>query len=68
MTTRNWKTWARFALIRAIKTFAQTAVALLPAAAMITEVDWTVCLSTATLAAIASLATSLAGLPEVDGA
>ena len=37
---RNWKTWAKFALIRAIKTVAQTAVAMLPAAAMIHEVDW----------------------------
>lgn len=62
--SRNWKTWAKFALVRAIKTFAQTAVALLPAAAMITEVDWLAVLGTAALSAVASLATSLAGIPE----
>ncbi len=62
--SRNWKTWAKFALIRAIKTFAQTAVALLPAAAMITEVDWLTVLGTAALSAVALLATSLSGIPE----
>ena len=61
---RNWKTWAKFALIRALKTVAQTAVAMLPAAAMIHEVDWIAVLSTAALAGVASLATSLAGIPE----
>ncbi len=61
---RNWKTWARFALIRALKTVAQTAVAMLPAAAMIHEVDWIAVLSTAALAGVASLCTSLAGIPE----
>ena len=61
---RNWKIWAKFALIRAVKTVAQTAVAMLPAAAMIHEVDWIAVLSTAALAGIASIATSLAGIPE----
>ena len=64
MTTRNWKEWFKCAGIRAIKTFAQTVVAMLPAAAMISEVNWIAVLSTAALAAIASLATSLAGIPE----
>ena len=61
---RNWKLWFKCAGIRAIKTFAQTVVAMLPAAAMISEVNWIAVLSTAALAAIASLATSLAGIPE----
>ena len=61
---RNWKLWFKCAGIRAIKTFAQTVVAMLPAAAMISEVNWVAVLSTAALAAIASLATSLAGIPE----
>lgn len=58
--------WFKAAGIRAIKTMAQTAVALLPAAAMITEVDWPVVVGTAALAGIASLLTSIAGLPEVE--
>lgn len=62
---RDWKAWAKAAGIRAMKTFFQSIVSLLPAGAMITEVNWYVILGTAALAAVASLATSLAGLPEV---
>lgn len=61
----NTKKWLKAAVIRAIKTFAQTAVALIPAAAMITAVDWKTVLGTAALAAVASMLTSVAGLPEV---
>lgn len=60
------KQWFKAAGIRAIKTMAQTAVALLPAAAMITDVDWAVVVGTAALAGVASLLTSIAGLPEVE--
>lgn len=59
------KKWIRCAGIRAIKTFAQSAVALLPAAATITAVDWKVVIGTAALAGVASILTSIAGLPEV---
>lgn len=58
--------WVKAAGIRAIKTFAQAAIALIPAAAMITEVDWKTVLGTAALAAVASMLTSVAGLPEVE--
>ena len=61
---RNWKTWAKYAGIRALKTFAQTIVAMLPAAVTITQVDSIAVLSTAALAGVASLCTSLAGIPE----
>ena len=60
-----WIKWLKAAGVRAIKTVAQTAVALLPAASMITEVDWKVVAGTAALAGVASLLTSLAGIPEV---
>lgn len=58
--------WVKAAGVRAIKTFAQAAIALIPAAAMITAVDWKTVLGTAALAAVASLLTSIAGLPEVE--
>ena len=62
MTKEFWKA----ALIRAVRTVAQTAVAMIPAAAMITEVDWLAVLYTSALAGIASILTSVAtGLPEV---
>ncbi len=63
---RNWNKWFKCAGIRAVKTFAQTVVALLPASATIAQVDWKVVAGTAGLAAIASLCTSLAGIPEED--
>lgn len=61
---RNWKTWIKAAGIRAAKTVAQTAIALIPAAVTITAVDWLTVGGTALLAGIVSLLTSVAGLPE----
>ncbi len=63
---RNRKAWAKAAGIRAVRTMAQTAVAIIPAAVSITDVNWTVVAGTAGLAGLLSLLTSLAGLPEVD--
>lgn len=63
---RDWKKWVKLAGVRAIKTMAQTAVAMLPAAATITAVDWKVVVGTAALAGVSSLLTSLAGMPEED--
>ncbi len=62
---KNWKLWAKAAGIRAVRTFAQTAVGLIPAAVTIAQVDWKTVLGSAALAAVVSVATSLAGLPEV---
>jgi len=62
---KNWKTWIRAAGIRAVKTVAQTAVGVIGAGALITEVNWPTVVSSAALAGIVSLLTSVAGLPEV---
>lgn len=56
--------WVKAAAIRAVKTIAQTAVATIGTSAMFSEVDWLVVGSTALLAGILSLLTSVAGLPE----
>ena len=66
-TTKPCLSWARAALVRAVKTFAQAAIALIPAGVTIEAIDWRVVLGTAALAAVLSLLTSLAGLPEVGG-
>ena len=63
---KNWKTWWKAAGVRAIKTVAQTAVATIGAAAVISEVDWVMVLSASALAGVLSLLTSVAGLPEVE--
>ena len=66
MKREYWKRWARAALVRAARTMAQTAAATLSASAALAEVDWGVLLSSALLAGLLSLMTSLAGLPEVE--
>ena len=60
------KEWLKAAAIRAIRTVAQTALAMIPVAVSITDVNWLAVLGTAALAGVCSLLTSLAGLPEVD--
>lgn len=57
--------WLKAASIRAIKTVAQSAVAAIGVSATMGDVDWKVVASTAILAGLLSLLTSVAGLPEV---
>lgn len=63
LTNKSW--WAA-AGIRALKTVAQTAIATIGTAAVLSEVNWPIVVSASVLAGILSLLTSLAGLPEVD--
>lgn len=67
MRKEYWIRWIKAAGVRAIKTVAQTAVALIGTNAIgITEVDWIGVASGAALAGVVSLLTSLAGIPEVE--
>ena len=63
---RDWKKWAKAAGVRAIKTIAQAAVAAIGSATVLGQVDAKVVISTAVLAGVLSLLTSLAGLPELE--
>lgn len=63
---RDWKLWTKAAGVRAIKTVAQTAVATIGSAAIISAVDWKVVVSAAVLAGVLSMLTSVAGLPELE--
>ena len=60
-----FKKWLKAALIRALKTVAQTAVATIGTTAAFWEVNWVLVGSTSLLAGILSLLTSIAGLPEL---
>lgn len=62
---KDWKCWIKCAGVRALKTVAQTAVATIGTTAVFAEVDWIVVGSSALLAGILSLLTSVAGLPEL---
>lgn len=62
----KFKKWAKAAGVRALKTLAQTAVATIGTTAVLSEVDWVLVASASALAAILSLLTSVAGLPEVE--
>lgn len=59
------KKWLKAAAIRAIKTVAQTAAAIMSTSAMLSEINWVSVLSASLLAGILSILTSIAGLPEV---
>ena len=60
-----WIKWAKAAGVRAVKTVAQTFVATIGTAAALQDVNWVMVLSASALSGVISLATSVAGLPEV---
>lgn len=64
-TKEYWLLWIKKAGIRALKTFAQTAVGMITVGLAIQDIDWLMIGSVSLVAAIASLLTSLAGIPEV---
>ena len=59
------KEWFKAAIIRAVRTVAQTAVATIGSSMVISDVNWVMVGSASVLAGILSLLTSVAGLPEV---
>ena len=61
----NWKEWAIAALIRAVRTFAQTFAGCIAVGAALEEVQWLRALSVSGVAFVLSILTSLGGLPEV---
>ena len=62
----NWKEWAIAALIRALRTFAQTFAGCIAVGAAVEEVQWLRALSVSGVAFVLSILTSLGGLPEVE--
>ena len=62
----NTKKWIKSAAVRAVKTVAQTAVAMISTSAAMGDVNWILVGSASLLAGIVSLLTSVAGIPEVE--
>ena len=66
MKNKNyWKQWLKAAGIRAVKTVAQTFVATIGTTTVLGAVDWKIVVSASALSGVLSLATSVAGLPEI---
>lgn len=61
------KLWMKAAGIRALKTVAQTAIATIGTAMLLSDVNWLAVVSASTLSGVLSILTSVAGLPEVKG-
>lgn len=59
--------WVKSAAVRAVKTMAQSAIGAIGAAVTLGAVDWRIVGSTAVLAGILSVLTSVAGIPEAEG-
>lgn len=64
MKKRDWKLWFRCAGMRAVRTIAQTAIATIGTSAMLGQANWMAVFSTAAMAGVLSLLTSVASLPE----
>lgn len=60
------KSWFKCAGIRALKTMAQTAVALIGVGTVMSDINWIQVGSASLLSGILSILTSIAGLPEVE--
>lgn len=61
---RDWRKWFKAAAIRAVKSMAEGALAVIGSAALISEVDWRAVILGAGMAGITSILLSLKGLPE----
>lgn len=62
----SFKDWIKAAGVRAIKTFAQTMLSMITVGAAVSEIDWLYIVSCSVVALLASILTSVAGLPELD--
>jgi len=66
MNKEYWIKWLKASAIRAIKTFAQTAVSLITVGQIITDLNWMEIIGVSATSAVVSMLTSLAGIPEVQ--
>lgn len=62
----NFKVWCKCAGVRAVKTMAQVAVSLVTVGNLVTDIDWMAIASISVTSGIASVLTSIAGIPEVE--
>lgn len=66
MNKEYWIKWLKASAVRAVKTFAQTAVSLITVGQIITDLNWIEIIGVSATSAVVSMLTSLAGIPEVQ--
>ena len=66
MNKEYWIKWLKASAVRAVKTFAQTAVSLITVGQIITDLNWMEIIGVSATSAVVSMLTSLAGIPEVQ--
>lgn len=66
MNKEYWIKWLKASAVRAVKTFAQTAVSLITVGQIITDLNWLEIIGVSATSAVVSMLTSLAGIPEVQ--
>lgn len=63
----NWKEWAKAALIRAVRTFAESMLAYIGTGAVVLgDINWIAALSAGGFGAVCAILLAMAGLPEVE--
>ena len=62
---RSMRRWIKKAVVRAVRTVAQTAAAMIGTAVVLSDVNWLEVVSASVLAGILSVLMSVAGLPEL---
>ena len=64
---KNWKNWLKAALVRAVRTFAEAALAYIGTGALVLgDVNWQGVLSAGAFGFVTALLIALTGLPEVE--
>ena len=67
MKTTNWKNWAKAALVRAIRTFAEAMLAYIGTGALVLgDVNWLAALSAGGFGFVTAILLALTGLPEAE--
>lgn len=66
MKKSNLRQWIKKAAVRAIKTMAQSAIAMIGTSVVIADINWVMVASATAVAGVLSLLTSIAGLPELE--
>lgn len=67
MNRFQWREWFEAALIRAVRTMAETAISVIGMSTVLSDINWILVLSSCAVSGILTMLLALKGLPEVEG-